>query len=148
MKIHSDSLTFNDINRATSAHGMRGVDADVNISGSRSRTHRFDVKLSGTSNRAQNAGTTRYANRGSDAERAATFDEWGMFIDFLFLCDEGAIIGQYKGYEHFKACTMGRYESLTQTYQHGNHKWSRSISSGVSECDCGASFDFNEYWRK
>lgn len=144
MKIHSDSLTETDVWNATKAHGMRGVAAEVTTQGSRSHKRGLTVKLSGTSNRNQNPGTgPRY-----NVDKAATFDEWGMFIDFLFLCDEDAIIGQYKGYEHFKACTMGRYESLTQPYQHGTHKWSSSIPGGVSQCDCGADFNFDELWRK
>lgn len=145
MKIHSNTLTSSDVYKATKAHGMRGVDAEVTTSGSRSRARRLDVKLTGTSNRNQNPGTgPRY-----NVEKAATWDEWGMVIDFLFLLDEDAVIGQYKGYEHFKACTFGRYESLTQPYAHGNHKWERNMTTGASECTgCDAKFDFNEFWRK
>lgn len=145
MKIHSDKITYDDIHRAVKAHGMKGVDYEVSSGGSRSRARRFDVKLTGNSTRNQNPGTGR--NR--YVEKAATFDEWGMFIDFLFLIDEDAVIGQYKGYEHFKACTFGRYESLTQPYAHGNHKWERNNLTGASECTgCDAKFDFNEFWRK
>lgn len=137
MKIHSNSLTEAHIHTATRSHGMKGVYAEVSTQGSRSRARAFTVKLTGTSNRNQNPGT----GRDRYVEKAATFDEWGMFIDFLFLCDEDAVIGQYKGYEHFKACTFGRYESLTQPYAHGNHKW--AYVDGVSECkDCEAKFDF------
>lgn len=142
MKIHSNTLTVTDIARATKSHGMRGVYDTTSTKGSRSRKRAFDVKLTGTSNRLQNPGT------GSrNVENAATFDEWGMFIDFLFLLDEDAIIGKYKGYEHFKACTLGRYESLTQPYAHGNHKW-KPIGNGLDQCTgCEAQFDFTAYWK-
>jgi hypothetical protein len=118
MKIHSDVLTSGNIYDATSAAGMRGVDAEVIQRGSRSRKRGFDVKLSGTSNRWQNPGT---GDR--NVEHSATWDEWGMFINALYLIDPDAIVGPYKDLYDFEYKTCGRFESLTAPYAHGNHQW-------------------------
>ena len=142
MKIHSDILTDGDVYLATNSHGMKGVYADVSTVGSRQAKRGLLVKITGTSNRNQNPGTSR--NR--DVEKAATFDEWGMVIDYLYNIDPNAVIGQYQSKGHFEACTFERYASLTQPYAHGNHKW--VTVDGISRCDCGADFDFIEFHRK
>lgn len=119
MKIHSDVLTYGNVLDATKAAGMTGVYADIIERGSRSRKVGFDVKLTGTSNRNQNPGTSR----DRDVEKAATWDEWGMFINALYEIDNDAIVGPYTDQSDFEYKTAGRYESLTAPYAHGNHKW-------------------------
>lgn len=134
MKIHSDVLTYDNISDATHAAGMTGVYADIIERGSRSRTKGFDVKLTGTSNRNQNPGTGR--NR--DVEKAATWDEWGMFINALYQIDDDAIVGPYKDLYDFESKTVGRFESLTAPYAHGNHRW-EYVSPRHFQCkDCEA----------
>ena len=139
MKIHTDLLTEADVHAAVRSHGMKGVYAEVQTVGARSAKRGRLVKLSGTSNRNQNPGTgPRY-----NIEKAATFDEWGMVIDYLYSLDPNAVIGQYQSKGHFVACTFDRYESLTQPYAHGNHRWQNV--NGISRCDCGADFDFRKF---
>lgn len=141
MKIHTDRLTESDVYAATNAAGMRNVYADVLEKGSRSRKRALEVKLVGNSNRAVNAGTSRYAARGRDADRAATFDEWGMFINALYLTDPDAIVGPYQSKDHFERVTRHRYDELTAPYAHGNHQW--QTINGVRQCKlCEAEFDY------
>lgn len=143
MKIHTNVLVEDDVINACHAAGMRGVYADeLDTKGSRSRKRALIVKLVGNSNRAVNPGTSRYADRGADAERAATWDEWGMFINALYQKDPEAIVGDYQSKAHFEAVTRGRYGSLTAPYAHGNHKWEYG-TDGVRRCKfCEAEFDY------
>lgn len=139
MRIHSDILTETDIERSTSAMGMRGVYTEkLETRGSRSRARSFDVKLSGRSGRWTNSGTSG-AETGN---RAATWDEWGMFIGALFAIDPLAIIGMYPDGKTFHEVTFDRFTALTGPYQHGNHKWVYDKLSGAQMCrDCEAQFD-------
>ena len=138
MKIHSDVFALSDIHDATRAAGMRGVHAQVIQRGSRTRARSFDVKLSGTSTRLQNPGT----GPRDDIEHAATWDEWGMFINALFVLDAHAVIGQYPNQAIFDEVTGGRFESLTAPFQHPNHRFEYNIGIGCQECRfCEATFD-------
>lgn len=86
--------------------------------GSKSHDHAFDIILSGTSGRR--------ASFGAEHE-AATWDEWGMFLGYLFENDpEAKCIGAggiYKNDGDFHWQTDGRFESLIPTAQHRRHKW-------------------------
>ena len=144
MKIHSDTLTVEDIHTATREAGMRGVYADVIAKGSRSRKRGFEVKLSGTNTRLQNPGTSRDRS----VEQAATWDEWGMFINALYQLDSNAIIGPYRFQQHFDEVTYSRFEALTAPYAHGNHKW-ENRGDGTSQCKfCEAEYDFKGAFAK
>lgn len=141
MKIHSDVLTARDIYQATAAAGMRGVDAEVTTHGSRSRARSFNVHLTGTSTRRTNPGWA-YGER----DFAATWDEWGMFINALYEIDPEAIIGQYPSKAVFEYVTNWRFEHLTAPYQHGEggHRWKVEVP-GVQECtSCSATFRWME----
>ena len=146
MRIHSDILTEKDFHEATKAHGMTGVFAEIKgTGGSRSRKRHFDVKLTGSTNpRGVNPGTSQSVDRWN-LDRAATWDEWGMWIDALFTIDPDAIIGQYPDRDVFRDVTYCRYDSLTHPYQHhGAHRWVRD-GSGVHACrDCEAQFNWGD----
>lgn len=128
MRLHTNTLTLDDITRATRAAGMRGVYADAMRNGSRTHRIGWEVKLTGTSSRRPNTG-----HGGSEpfgGEHAATWDEWGMFLAALFAIDPAMIVGTvkrpiYAGADHFHAATADRYRILTAPYQHGGggHKW-------------------------
>lgn len=138
MKVHSDILSPIQIHQATIAAGMRGVDAEVTVHGSRSRAQSFNVSLTGNSTRWTNSGQS-----GSGHEHAATWDEWGMFIQALYEIDPKALIGQYGTYETFAKCTFGRFEALTSPYACAEHKWRPAPGEHVTECKwCGARFDY------
>lgn len=144
MKLHTNVLTERDVYRATTAAGMAGVRADVVQVGSRSRSHAFDVHLTGTSSRLPNGGArAREAYWGVDRDHAATWDEWGMFLAALYELDPLMVCGSpgrpaYLNRAAFHAATGGRFLSLRAHEQHGRvgHKWHRF--DGVQRCDCGA----------
>lgn len=143
MKIHSDIISEGDIHLATRAAGMRGVQADVSRHGSRSRQRSFTVHLTGNSPRRTNSG-----HYGVSDEHAATWDEWGMFIQALYLVDPNALIGQYGDYNTFAFTTCGRFQYLTAPYacRPAGHKW---IPQGdyIHECKwCSARQDFTRMW--
>lgn len=141
MRIHTDKLTQADIYAATKAGGMRGVYTETESrKGSRSRDHAFEVTLRGTSNRRPNWGT---GDRDTDPGFAATWDEWGMFIQALYEIDPEAIIGQYPNKDVFERVTFDRFVSLTQPYQHPNHKFEYNADRGHQACKgCEAEFDW------
>lgn len=122
MRIHSDVLTPEHVEKATHARGMKGVAASVSVHGSRSRKGALEVKLTGTSTRRPNSGT---GVRDSD-DYAATWDEWGMFLAYLFEIDPEATCDYYTDEGDFIWKTNWRFESLTAPYQHKNHKWEYS----------------------
>lgn len=148
MRIHSDILTTGDVYRATSARGMRGVDADATSHGSRSRACALDVSLTGTSSRRPNTGTRGAGGYGIDY--AATWDEWGMILAELFAIDPRAFVGStrhpiYAGAEHFHAVTADRFRTLVAADQHGGpgHRWGSILEPGGDyrqECACGATW--------
>lgn len=101
--------------------------------GSRSRAHTWDVILSGSSGRMAQGQT----------HQAATWDEWGIFLDVIFRRDPAAGCWAYDGADHFRWATGGRFDTLTPETQHKRHKWGRwdDVCTGayaVAQCTCGA----------
>jgi len=106
----------------------------------RSRTHdkAWEIKLSGNSSRMSN---------GNDY-RAATFDEWGVFIEMLYRTDPLMSTRDYFDYHHFVWTFGDRYAKLIDgtAKDHKQHKWSFkgfsvTNSYSVQECtnkDCSA----------
>lgn len=130
MRIHSDKLLGVDIYAAT--QGLPGVSVETCTShGSRKRDGAYEVKLSGTSS---------YDSQGVDdygqTFKAATWDEWGIFIARLFAIDPEAIIGQYKDLYSFEAYTQYRFDTLDIEDQHKRHKW--EYDGSQHSCKCGA----------
>lgn len=122
MKIHTNLLTSHDVYAATMAGGMRGVNVECVTQGSRSRKRGLTVHLTGNSTRRPNGGN-RGANKDSDGY-AATWDEWGMFLQYLFDLDPDAIAtGAYNGLDDFGMKTNWRFEGLTADKACPNHKW-------------------------
>jgi hypothetical protein len=144
MKIHSNTLTTKDIWASTIATGMLGVhvDDDIVVKGSRSRTRSFNVKLTGNSNHAPNNGRSGGFDYG---EKAASWDEWGIFINALFLVDPEAIVGQYKSYADFKAYTCNRFDTLDWADSHRQHKWVRP-GDYTGTCKCGSKVDWSSFY--
>lgn len=111
MKIHSDTLTESQL--YTAKRGLP-VYLETVCVGSRSRNHGFLVRLSADRDdlhrRAANSGQYG-ASSNTIGEVAATWDDWGVWIARLFLLDPNAIIGPYKGRNHFYAETTNFVES-------------------------------------
>lgn len=136
MKIHSNTLTHGDVCCATKSAGMTGVYlTEYEEKGSKSRTRRLDVSLAGTTHRRNNTGVM-----GAGDDFAASWDEWGMFINALFARDSNAIVGPYKSYAAFQALTDHRFDSLTAPYAHGDHKWHQGAKR-VECADCSATLN-------
>lgn len=136
MRIHTNHLTTRDL---VAASNMAGVDFHrLDRKGSRSRDHAFDVILEGTGRTGNRWGNSR------ERYRAATWDEWGVFLGELFRRDAGMTVpGVYDDHDHFRWATGRRYDDLRIEDQHINHKWeyAGSFVTGshhVHECRCGA----------
>lgn len=138
MRIHSDVLTESDVYSAAQFAGVRVVDLDVK--GSQSRGKAFNFTLSGS-------GAHRSQWASSD-HQAATWDEWGIVLNRLFVVDPLAHTGKngYLSAEHFHWMTADRYRTLTPDDQHRRHNWlsgdtnGRSVGNAyrVFSCKCGA----------
>jgi len=108
MRIHSDIITWDDLHDARLAaisHGEGHVWLDGSKHGSRKRDHAFEVGLEGdgtTNKRRRNPGTST-SNR--DLGYAATHDQWGWFLAYLFALDPNMTSVYYDGAEDFHAKT-------------------------------------------
>lgn len=111
MKIHSDTLTFQDILSAVPVgcyladpgEKFQGY-TNVGIEGSRKREHGYVVRLSGSS---------KYTMQRLP-DKSATWDEWGIFIMALFTHDSRAIIGVYDGLQDFIDKTKAEHDRIKQ----------------------------------
>ena len=122
MKIHTDTLTSSQLYAAQ--HGLPVYLESVQ-KGSRSRARAFDVHLSADKDEAHRFNTNFYPNdRVGDA--AATWDEWGIWIDRLFMLDPEAIIGQYDGVDDFYSQTRNAWESPYNTDHKPGSVWARA----------------------
>lgn len=113
MKIHTDKLTYSDIHQAVPT-GCYLVEVHSERAGgyftivpepSRSHDHGYLVRMSGS----------HRSNMQRLPDKAATYDEWGIFIARLFMIDPNAKIGNYKGWEDFDRQTKGEFASVLVT---------------------------------
>lgn len=131
----------------------------------RSQTHprAFEIKLSGDSTRGPNSG--QYGMDGYG--KAATWDQWGLFLSALFEADPEMRVGGaahpiYADAEHFHWITANRYRGTVDDNgiprvdaptgmffhpgnggYHRQHKWEYQgttvgARAHVSRCACGA----------
>jgi hypothetical protein len=124
MKIHTSASAMHVIHAAQEV----GVSVlDISKHGSRSRKHRLDIKLTGHS---------PYRTMANDGQ-AASWDEWGMFIERVFRLDPDAIVGMYPDYDSFQMATYRRFDDLTPAQAHHKHNW-YAPGDYTSSCECGA----------
>lgn len=111
---------------------MPGVSFEtLTVHGSRTHKHGFEVKLSGNSSRAP-----MHAPYGAD--KAATWDEWGIFLARVYDADATTKAAYYLDAEDFHYKTGRRFRTLTHDNQCHNHKWN-SLGNYEAECKkCGA----------
>lgn len=151
MRLHTNAHAGN-LSFAATAARVAIVRGDEK--GSRSHERAYDVQLTGHSARAVNAGTARYANRGAAAERAATWDQWGIFLGSLYAVDPAMLVGSkshpiYENAEHFHWTTSGRFDrwDWEESKEHLQHHWEyqgRSVSGLYVVHNCKGSKSFGE----
>lgn len=140
MRIHTDTVTVANIYDAARTARVT-LDRFV-VCGSKSRDHAFDITLQGESRRNQNGGDGK----------AATWDQWGVFLAILFSLDENLTIPRaYADGEQFAFRTADRFGApdvvMTATgYQdkftsygepfdaHGDHTFRYSGMPRQQEC--------------
>lgn len=138
MRIHtSDDVTYSTLFEAAK---FAGVGLDVDNHASRTHDTAWEVKLTGSSSRRPN---NRGAWRDND-DHAATWDEWGMFLGYIFWTDPDARCGsaKYPNYAHaadFEDKTDGRFIADHKPDDlHGDHTWD-FVAPGVRACrNCSA----------
>lgn len=105
MRLHSDTLTPEDLRDALRGTGVYLDFATLHASRSRARGIEFRlVANAGPGRRRRNSGVY-----GAGHEYAATWDEHGDFFATLFDLDPEAIIGPYKGRSDFHQKTKAAY---------------------------------------
>jgi hypothetical protein len=150
MQIHSDVITTEHLFRAARIARVDLVKCEPG--GSRTRNHKHNVNLEGESRRAPN-------NRGRGG-KAATWDQWGVFLGYLFDVDPDMVCGSslkyaaYRDANDFHIKTNGRFrgrsvigeartfadigQGETKDYwpadAHGDHTFKFSGTVGVHQC--------------
>ena len=106
MRIHTSALSTEDLHNA--ARLARVNFTTLNYHGSRKRNRAFEVKLTGDSPYRQNGGDYP----------AATWDQWGIFLNALFRSDPDMTCSGYKDAEAFHYATCNRFHDLTFQNSH------------------------------
>lgn len=136
MKIHTDRLSESDVYEA--ARIARVDLATFTDHGSRSRDHAYNILLRGESRRAPNQGTARNVNRFDVSEKAATWDQWGVFLSVLFDRDLSMVTPYYTDAEDFHRRTVDRFnpesnQGFWPADAHGDHTF-RYSAPGEQVC--------------
>lgn len=133
MRIHTDNILSGDMYAAAREAGVR-VESCA-LTGSRSRDHAFTVYLSGSSTRNSHGRT----------HKAATWDEWGVFIAALYRIDPGAMFGSarwgYMDADDFHMKTCDRFQNGMPWDTHPQHRFRYDYTraepwSGVRATEC------------
>lgn len=138
MRFHTDTLTSKDLWDAARA---ARVDMESTRHGSRSRAHAFEVRLTGESNRRPNSGT-----RGAGDDYAATWDQWGVFIAYLFNRDPQMTTRYYADKNEFQYRTDHRFavEDFWPADAHGDHTFRYAGVPRTQQCTkCSATVRWN-----
>ena len=125
MRIHSNTLTVTDL--VESARKANVTFTRNTTHGSKKRKLAYDVILSGNSPFNQNRGNAK----------AATWDQWGIFLAELYKRDNEMFTTSYPDMDTFNYATCHRFESLTIENQHIRHKW-ETVAPYYAVCECGA----------
>jgi len=115
MDLHTDNILSGDLYAAAREAGVTIESAGLH--GSRSHDHKWSIYLSGSSN--------RYSN-GRD-HKAATWDEWGVFMAALYRVEAAARWGTksfgYADAWDFHQKTQDRFSHGAPQDMHTQHKW-------------------------
>jgi len=141
VRLHTDTITYRDLFAAVQhIDGVYLADPGPKQTGSKTRDHAFTVKLEAFERKGRrrvNFGTAKGVDR-FDPPFAATWDEWGFFLAYLFDIDPNLIAGDnYSGRDHFQWCTgyrfVGREPVVRGGTPHDQHKW---VWDGDSRYPC------------
>lgn len=120
MRIHLNAdLSVSDLAKAAAPAEIAET---VTTHQSRRAHHAVDVYLSGSSGRRARMGRADY--------RAATWDEWGVFLSAVFTLDPTAQTGDYHSPEHFHWATGYRFRTphLPEN-THRQHRFTRDTAA-------------------
>ena len=126
MRIHSDVITTANLFEA--AHLARVDLVDYKQHGSRSRTRAFNVKLEGESRRRPNGGSSATYGESGGSGYAATWDQWGVFLGYLFEIDPRMVTPYYSNKRDFDHKTGSRFRvrgTWTDGDKRGTTHWPR-----------------------
>lgn len=150
MRLHTDTLTEQDVREAAALAGVRVLECTRR--GSRSRVRALVVAFSGS-------GPYRTQWQGTMDHPAASWDEWGIVLGVLFDRDRRMIAGDRSGYHgaadyhwqtgfrfarHGLTTADGSPVILSPAQQHRRHVWTHDQaecvtgSYAVHRCACGA----------
>lgn len=132
MRIHTSFLTSQDLYAAASKAGVSFTKLEEK--GSRSAARAFEVILTGSSSRNQNMGGT---------DKAATWDEWGVFLYALYSADDTVSSPYYSNLSDFNFQTGHRFEYFTPEDAHKQHHWEHDgVWDGATHFFCKGSKGF------
>lgn len=88
----------------------------------RSKTHGVAIEVQlGTDDKTSGPTKSRHfknsGKHGADRLYAATYDEWGWFLSYLFDLDFEAVAGPYKGRDDFHKKTNDAYVTATEDHR-------------------------------
>jgi hypothetical protein len=130
MLLHTDTIDTLEVRKAARLAGVNFT--RLELKGSRSRDHKFDLILTGTSGRRQNMG---------GPDEAARWDEWGIFLGHLFRLDPLMWSPYYADAEHYTWATGGRFTpDFGPGDTHKRHPWEFSgigVTGSYSVFECG-----------
>jgi len=121
VRIHTDKITRADLSAAAVYTHVGLIDPTEHKSRSRNRAFKFS--LTGSSNHRG-----QFSNGDWDA---ATWDEWGIFLNHLFEIDPLANNGTKYGYlsaQHFHWVTGDRFRTIKPRQQHRKHHWEARVN--------------------
>ena len=132
MRIHTNLLTESDIRGLVPATAYVGK---LSTHKSRKRSHAFELNLGGS-------GRTG-GQWGQQDGKAATWDEWGMFLAALYEADPDAVTPYYEDADDFDFRTGGRFDDLTPEEQHTQHHWEHEgVWGGATHFYCKGSKNY------
>lgn len=105
MRIHTN-LSGDRIAECLAPAGRLTIDK-FDRTNSRSSAHKYDVKLT------------------------ASWDQWGIFLNAIYLADPNMRNDYYRSHEHFRWVTGNRFDKLTWNGQHTPHKWGDNIPNAT-----------------
>ena len=133
MKIHTN-LTAADLRAALDASGIQNASLLMQEKRSRSHARRFDVYFD-----AEPMKGRRRSQHYHDGVPVigATYDEWGLWINQIYLKDPTARVGPYKSDGHFHDVTDYRFAVLKWEDQCSMHKFEADGVGGFECQKCG-----------